>query len=110
MDELMSRFVLNIKRGENNDLFEEAKKTLTKKSLLNETEDKIIESVTESMQALGNLMDFPIVDQGREMNQENQMYLKLLEKATKSENLQIVKMLSLDKLKILKKPTIKSDD
>ena len=65
MDELMSRFVLNIKRGENNDNFESSKVRLEKKSLLGEPDEQITESVQESMQALLNLMDFPIVDKGR---------------------------------------------
>jgi hypothetical protein len=49
MDELMSRFVLNIKRGENNDNFEASKVRLEKKSLLGEPDELITESVQESM-------------------------------------------------------------
>jgi hypothetical protein len=52
-------------------------------------------------------MDFPIVDKGRQANQENQIYLKLLEKATKQEDLQFVKMKTMSALKILKKPSVK---
>lgn len=53
--------------------------------------------------SLYNMLQAPIVDQGRQINQENQIYLKLLQKATKAEKLQFVKMDNLNQLNIIKK-------
>ena len=45
MDELMGRFVLNMKRNDNIDNFNESKKVLEQPNLLAETEDAVIDGV-----------------------------------------------------------------
>lgn len=52
MDELMGRFVLNMKRNESLDLLSQSRKILDKADLRLEQDDLIEEGVTNSMHAL----------------------------------------------------------
>jgi hypothetical protein len=83
MDELMGRFVLNIRRLNNQEEFELQRKLLDKPSLRHDSEDAITDSVQKCFQALDNLMKAPIMDANRQPNSENNLYLKLLTKASR---------------------------
>jgi hypothetical protein len=85
MDELMGRFVLNIRRLNNQEEFELQRKLLDKPSLRHDSEDAITDSVQKCFQALDNLMKAPIMDANRQPNSENNLYLKLLTKATQEQ-------------------------
>ena len=82
MDELMGRFVLNIRRLNSKEEFEHQRKLLDKPSIRHATDEAIENSVKNCFQALDNLMQCPIVDANRQPNSENNLYLKLLAKAT----------------------------
>lgn len=56
MDELMTRFVLNLKRDEDQLIFDENRKLLEKPNLRFEKDEEIKESVENSLNALKNLM------------------------------------------------------
>jgi hypothetical protein len=76
MDELMGRFVLNMKRNESLDILSQSRKILDKADLRLEQDDLIEEGVTNSMHALIQLMQTPLVDADRQPNTENKLYLK----------------------------------
>lgn len=56
MDELMVRFVLNMKRNEYKEAFDCSKAILERQDIRNETEEKITEGVEGSLGNLQNMM------------------------------------------------------
>lgn len=76
---------------------------LDKNDLQFESDDVIKEKVEGSIIALSNLIQTPLINENRLPNSENNLYLKLLEKATVQENLQMVRMDSLNRLVIIRK-------
>lgn len=102
MDELMDRFVLNMKRNDAIEKFDEEKKILYKDDIRNEEDDALTKGVVETLNAMNTLFDIPVMNvDERQPNTENKLYLKLLRLATRDETL--TKTNSLDKLQVIKK-------
>jgi hypothetical protein len=81
MDELMARFVTNIQRNECKERFN-AEKTLLFEDQYNDIDNMMIEdSVVKSMQALKDLLGNNTIEMERQPNSENNLYLKLMERA-----------------------------
>ena len=90
MDELMARFVVNMKRNEAKEQFELSKQLLMRKTLTKVPESEIEDSVQQSMSAFRDLLNTKVVTDSRQPNGENIVYLQCLEISTKQNNLEVI--------------------
>jgi hypothetical protein len=104
MDELMERCVHNIYRSEKVEEFAEHSELLFKQDIRNKTDDEIMTSVKDSHNTLIEIIEQPAIQHDRQINCENNLYLKLLAKATKESDLKFLRMKSLDKYRRSKPP------
>ena len=81
MDELMARFVTNMERNECKDRYKDERKPLYQGDF-NDLDKVGIEScVSKSLAALKDLLSHNTIHMERQPNSENNLYLKLMEKA-----------------------------
>ena len=106
MDELMARFVTNMERADCQNRFKQEKANLYKDSLLKMNAESIEENVVKSMNALRDLLANNTIDMERQPNTENQLYLKLMERAQDENRLSLINMISSKKNHVIhtKKP------
>ena len=90
MDELMARFVVNMKRNEAKEQLESSCGLLMKKTLSKVQNEAIVDSVQKSMSAFRDLLNTKVVTDSRQSNGENKVYLQCLEKSTKKNNLEVI--------------------
>ena len=77
----MARFVTNMVRTECVDRFKDDKKLLVSGSLTNVNNEDIENSVLNSFGALKELLSHNTIHMERQPNSENNLYLKLMERA-----------------------------
>ena len=90
MDELMARFVTNMERNDCKERFREEKKILTGQSLCGLGFDQIEDGVRLSFGALKDLLSNNTIDMERMPNSENNLYLKLMERAQEENKLTLM--------------------
>ena len=93
MDELMARFVTNIERKECKDRFKSEKRILTTR-ICDIDNEVIADSVQKSVKALKDLLSQNTIYQQRQPNSENQLYLKLMERAQENNKINLINILS----------------
>ena len=103
MDELMSRFVLNLHRKEYNDAFEQSKKVLEQRDIRKLDNKVIAGSVDQSMTALQNLMFQDTIQHERLGNFQNGLFIKQLAKATLKHGLEMIRVDPEQKCTIIRK-------
>lgn len=94
MDELMARFVTNIERDECKARFQNSKALALQPDLSEVDSDKISQSIKNSMSALKDLLSNNTIEMERQPNCENNLYLKLMEKAQEQNKLKLINLLS----------------
>ena len=106
MDELISCFVTNMEISDYQNRFKQEKANLYKDSLLKMNAESIEENVVKSMNALRDLLANNTIDMERQPNTENQLYLKLMERAQDENRLSLINMISSKKNHVIhtKKP------
>ena len=92
MDELMARFVVNMKRNEAKEQLESSSKLLMKKTLSKVLDSDIEDSVQQSMSAFRDLLNTKVITDSRQSNGENKVYLQCLETSTKNNNLEVIRV------------------
>ena len=102
MDELMARFVTNMERTDCTDRFNSMNRVLQRESLAQVDEALIEQGVQGSMNALGDLLSNNTIDMERQPNSENQLYLKLMERAQEENRLKLVNVLSTKQCHVVK--------
>lgn len=102
MDELMARFVTNMERNECKGRFKNEKNVLFAKDYAAVEPMVIEEGVTNSLNALKDLLGNNTIEMERQPNSENLLYLKLMERAQNENNLSLVNMKSTTKYHLVK--------
>ena len=102
MDELMARFVTNIQRNECKTRFSQEKKRLFSNKFAEMPSDQIEESVNKSMQAIKDLLSNNTIEMERQPNSENNLYLRLMERAQEENELHLINMHSSKKYRLVK--------
>ena len=94
MDELMARFVTNMERQDCQDRFAHGKERIVKKNIHHLREEEIEADIKSSMTALRDLLANNTIDVERQPNSENQLYLKLMERAQEENRLELINLVS----------------
>lgn len=94
MDELMARFVTNMERNDCKDRYRHESKPLYSESLECLGNIEIEESVKKSLSALKDLLSHNTIHMERQPNSENNLYLKLMERAQEENKLNLINVLS----------------
>ena len=81
IDELMFRFCLNEKRKECESIWQESTKALIEQNTNNMTDDEIYEFVDETISSMSRMIGEDNSEFSRFRNEQNRIYLQLLEKA-----------------------------
>ena len=102
MDELMARFVTNMERTDCTDRFNTMNRILYRDSLAQVDEKLIEQGVKGSMNALGDLLSNNTIAMERQPNTENQLYLRLMERAQEENRLKLVNVLDSKKCHVVK--------
>lgn len=102
MDELMARFVTNIERNECKARFRIDKQILNKADLREVEPALIVAGVTKSLSSLKDLLSSNTIHMERQPNTENNLYLKLMERAQIENKLSLINLLSSKLCQIIK--------
>ena len=81
IDELMFRFCLNEKRKECENIWQDSTKALIDKDTSNMTDEEIYEFVDETISSMSRMIGEDSSEFSRFRNEQNRIYLQLLEKA-----------------------------
>ena len=84
IDELMFRFCLNEKRKECEQLWNESTKNLLKKNASTLNDDEIYQFVENTIESMSRMIGEDNSDFSRFRNEQNRIYLKLLEQSSQS--------------------------
>ena len=82
IDELMFRFCLNEKRKECELIWKESTRALLKKDIMQLTDEQIYDFVDGTIESMSKMIGEDNSDFSRFRNEQNKIYLKLLEQGT----------------------------